>query len=339
MEKHSQTKGLVILLAAKTAMKEPKRSSALVRRETFASYCFLLPSLIFFLGFVIYPMILCVVTSFFDSTMNRADIFVGMANYKTLFADPIFLGALKNTFVIVIVSVPITCIFSLWVSSAIVDLPEWATSLFRCVFYLPVVTGSVAVTVVWKWMYNNYYGIFNYLGKSLGILDKNINWLGDERFALGCIILILLTTSVGQPMTITAERAKTVDFSEPYANALLGILTNKGSNVKSIEDLNQKGRKIAAKIGSTGYLFAQKHLTNATVTALPDESACVMEVSTGKADGFLYDQLTIYRNWQKNADTTNAVFIPFQDVEPWGVAVSPGRGHFTPLQCGSQRDH
>lgn len=45
--------------------------------------------------------------------MNRADIFVGMANYKTLFADPIFLGALKNTFVIVIVSVPITCIFSL----------------------------------------------------------------------------------------------------------------------------------------------------------------------------------------------------------------------------------
>lgn len=60
----------MILLAAKTAMKEPKRSSALVRRETFASYCFLLPSLIFFLGFVIYPMILCVVTSFFDSTMN-----------------------------------------------------------------------------------------------------------------------------------------------------------------------------------------------------------------------------------------------------------------------------
>ena len=102
-------------MAAKTAMKEPKRSSALVRRETFASYCFLLPSLIFFLGFVIYPMILCLVTSFFDSTMNRADIFIGMANYKTLFADPIFLGALKNTFVIVIVSVPITCIFAVGV--------------------------------------------------------------------------------------------------------------------------------------------------------------------------------------------------------------------------------
>ena len=140
-------------------MKEPKRSSALVRRETFASYCFLLPSLIFFLGFVIYPMILCVVTSFFDSTMNRADIFVGMANYKTLFADPIFLGALKNTFVIVIVSVPITCIFSLWVSSAIVDLPEWATSLFRCVFYLPMVKPGIGALAIFTFInsWNDYF--------------------------------------------------------------------------------------------------------------------------------------------------------------------------------------
>ncbi len=148
-----------------------------------------------------------------------------------------------------------------------------------------------------------------------------------ENISFDGLIPALVTGKVDMvmsSMTITAERAKTVDFSAPYANALLGILTNKESNVKSIEDLNQKGRKIAAKIGSTGYLFAQKHLTNATVTALPDESACVMEVSTGKADGFLYDQLTIYRNWQKNLDTTNAVFIPFQDVEPWGVAVRKG---------------
>ena len=111
-------------MAAKTVkIEEPKRSSALVRQETIASYLFLLPSLIFFLGFVIYPMVLCVVTSFFDSTMNRADVFVGLANYKELFSDPVFIGALKNTFIIVIVSVPVTCAFSLWVSSAIVDLP------------------------------------------------------------------------------------------------------------------------------------------------------------------------------------------------------------------------
>ena len=204
----------MISLAAKTvSIKEPKRSSALVRQETIASYLFLLPSLIFFIGFVIYPMVMCIFTSFFDSCMKRADVFIGLQNYVELFHDSVFLGALRNTLIIVVVSVPITCIFSLWVSYAIVDMPVWATSLFRCVFYLPVVTGSVAVTVVWKWMYNNYYGIFNYLGKSLGLIDKNINWLGDERFALGCIILILLTTSVGQPIVLYVSALGNVDQS------------------------------------------------------------------------------------------------------------------------------
>ena len=191
---------------------EPKMSRALVRQETIAGYLFLLPSLIFFIGFVIYPMVMCIFTSFFDSSMNRADVFIGLQNYVELFHDSVFLGALRNTLIIVVVSVPITCIFSLWVASAIVNMPPWATSLFRVIFYLPVVTGSVAVTVVWKWMFNNYYGIFNYLGKSMGLLDQNINWLGDTRYALACIILILLTTSVGQPIVLyvsalTARRA------------------------------------------------------------------------------------------------------------------------------------
>ena len=178
-------KGAILLAHTAVAKKqsEPKMSRALVRQETIAGYLFLLPSLIFFIGFVIYPMVMCIFTSFFDSSMNRADVFIGLQNYVELFHDSVFLGALRNTLIIVVVSVPITCIFSLWVASAIVNMPPWATSLFRVIFYLPVVTGSVAVTVVWKWMFNNYYGIFNYLGKSMGLLDQNINWLGDTRYA------------------------------------------------------------------------------------------------------------------------------------------------------------
>lgn len=125
-------------------------------------------------------------------------------------------------------------------------------------------------------------------------------------------------------MTITAERAESVDFSNPYANALLALLTNKDSDIKSIDDMNVEGRKIAVKTGSTGYFYAQNNLANAEIIALPDESACVMEVSQGKADGFIYDQLTIYRNWQNNLDTTNAVFIPFQEADLWGIAVQKG---------------
>lgn len=195
----------------RSEVKPSKRSRVLVRKETTAAYVFLLPSLIFFLGFVIFPIILCVWTSFFDSTMNAKDVFIGLANYKELFQDEIFLGALKNTFIIVVVSVPFTCVFSLWVASVIVDLKGWATSLFRIVFYLPVVTGSVAVTVVWKWMFNNYYGIFNYLGNKMGLIDQNINWLGDSKYALGCIILILLTTSVGQPIVLYVSALGNVD--------------------------------------------------------------------------------------------------------------------------------
>ena len=190
-------------------------SRALVRRETVSGYLFLLPSLFFFVTFVIYPMLMCIYTSFFDSNMgkNTVDVFIGLDNYKELFQDKIFLGALRNTCVIVLVSVPTVCAFSLWVASAIYDMHPAMTSLFRCVFYLPVVTGSVAVTVVWKWMYNNYYGIFNYLLKGVGVIDKNINWLGDPRFALGCIILILFTTSVGQPIVLYVSALGNVDQS------------------------------------------------------------------------------------------------------------------------------
>lgn len=200
------------------------RSKVLVRRETRSAYLFLLPNMIFFVGFVVIPMILCIYTSFFDSTMGNdtKDVFIGFDNYVELWKDQIFLRALKNTFVIVLVSVPVVCVFSLWVSSAIYKLRGSILSTFRCIFYLPVVTGSVAVTVVWKWMFNNYYGIFNYVGKGVGLIDKNINWLGDERFALWCIILILFTTSIGQPIVLYVSALGNVDTSLVEASEVDG---------------------------------------------------------------------------------------------------------------------
>ena len=189
------------------------KSRRLMIRETTTSYLFLTPFLLFFVLFVIYPMFMCVYTSFFDSTMGKDDVFIGFQNYVKLSEDPIFWKALWNTLIIVFVSVPVTCAFSLWVANVISKMHVAATSLFRCIFYLPVVTGSVAVTMVWKWMFNNYYGIFNYLGTELGLIDKNINWLGDPKYALGCIILILLTTSVGQPIVLYVSALDNVDKS------------------------------------------------------------------------------------------------------------------------------
>ena len=191
-----------------------KTTRRLVLQENIAAYLFLLPFLIFFVGFVLYPMFMCVYTSFFDANMGKEDVFIGFANYQELMNDPIFWTALRNTMVIVLVSVPVTCAFSLWVANIISKMNVAATSAFRCIFYLPVVTGSVAVTVVWKWMLSKFGGILNYLGNNMmGLYDKNIDFLGDSEYALWCIILILLTTSVGQPIVLYVSALDNVDKS------------------------------------------------------------------------------------------------------------------------------
>lgn len=192
------------------------RSHALQRRENIVSYLFLLPALLFFACFVVVPMVMGVVTSLFNYTMKSPvspDTFVGLQNYVTLFQDKVFLRALSNTFMLVLVAVPAVTLFSLWVGSTIYQLRSGVRSFFRCVFYLPVVTGTVAVVVVWRWMFDAYNGIFNYVLKSMGAIDQNIIWLGDKRFAMWCIILILFTTSVGQPIVLYVAALGNVDNS------------------------------------------------------------------------------------------------------------------------------
>lgn len=189
-----------------------KAQRAKRRRENLTGYLFMGPSLLFFVGFVIFPMAMCLVTSFFNYTMTDFT-FIGLSNYAELVGDPIFHKALINTIIIVVVSVPVTCAFSLWVASLIHDMRELHTSFYRIVFYLPVVTGSVAVTVVWKWIFNNYYGILNYVLKSFDLIGRNMNWLGLPDTALWCIITILLTTSVGQPIVLYVSALSNIDPS------------------------------------------------------------------------------------------------------------------------------
>ncbi len=183
-------------------------SRALVRRETISAYIFLLPSLLFFLLFVVAPMFICVFYSLFDYGLGGLGDFVGLDNYIRLFQDPIFHKGLINTIIIVVVAVPTVTAFSLWVSSAIYRMHAFPRSFFRCVFYLPVVTGSVAITVVWKWILDPYNGILNQL-----IGTDGYNWLGESRTALACIIVILFTTSIGQPIVLYTAALGNVDAS------------------------------------------------------------------------------------------------------------------------------
>ena len=200
--------------AAGRKPKKPKQSStsgmsrALVRRETFSAYMFLLPSLVFFVLFVVIPMFICVFYSLFNYSLGGINGFVGLDNYIRLFQDPVFHRGLINTIIIVVVAVPTVTAFSLWVGSAIYKMKAVSRSFFRCVFYLPVVTGSVAITVVWKWILDPYNGILNQL-----IGTDGYNWLGESRTALACIILILFTTSIGQPIVLYVAALGNVDNS------------------------------------------------------------------------------------------------------------------------------
>ena len=156
--------------------------------------------------------------------------------------------------------------------------------------------------------------------------DLTIENVGFDGL-IPCLIPSLQTGKadcVMSSITITPEREEEVDFTDPYAMAQLAILANADSGIESADDLDQESRTVAVKTGSTGDVYATKNLTEAEIVRLADESACVTEVSQGRADGFLYDQLTIYRNQKANPDTTVAVYIPFQDPEAWGIAVESG---------------
>ena len=124
-------------------------------------------------------------------------------------------------------------------------------------------------------------------------------------------------------MTATAERAQSIDFSEPYISTGLSLLLKKDSTAKGIADLDREGVKVAVKKGTTGHIFATNNLKKAQVLVLDKESAAVLEVSQGKADAFIYDQMSVYQNWQRNKETTQAILEPFQK-ESWAVGIRKG---------------
>lgn len=124
-------------------------------------------------------------------------------------------------------------------------------------------------------------------------------------------------------MTATAERAQSIDFSEPYLKTGLCLLVGARSKIRSIPDADQPGQTIAVVKGTTGHAYAAQHIRNAQVIVLDAESACVLEVVQGKASAFIYDQISTYENWRKNRDTTRALLVPFQQ-ESWAIGIRKG---------------
>lgn len=124
-------------------------------------------------------------------------------------------------------------------------------------------------------------------------------------------------------MTATEERAQSIDFSDRYLHTELALLVPKDSDVSSVADLNVAGRVVAVKLGTTGHVYATAHLSNATVRVLQKENACVLEVTQGKADAFLYDQLSVFQSARRHPESTRAILDSFQR-ESWAIGLQKG---------------
>ena len=155
-----------------------------------------------------------------------------------------------------------------------------------------------------------------YLGKEVEIRNLPFDGL-IPALKTGKINLIISS------MTATLERAQSIDFSEPYAKTGLCLLVGKNSNIQSMQDLDQHGKTVATKLGTTGHSYAASKIKQARVRVLEQEDACVLEVVQGKADGFIYDQMSTFKNWQRNRDTTRPLLKPFQE-ESWSIGVRKG---------------
>jgi polar amino acid transport system substrate-binding protein len=157
------------------------------------------------------------------------------------------------------------------------------------------------------------------LGKHLGrdVVIENVAFDGLipalKTGKIDCII---------SSLTATPERARAIAFSEPYLKTGLAILVGVHSPVHSAAELDVAGRPIAVKKGTTGHQYAAT-LKQARVLVLDKESAAVMEVAQGKADAFLYDSLSVFRNQRRHPDTTRAVLQPFRE-ETWAIGLRPG---------------
>ena len=126
-------------------------------------------------------------------------------------------------------------------------------------------------------------------------------------------------------MTITAKRAESIDFSDPYVHMGICLLVNAGSDVRKSEDLNRPERKIVVKNGTTGFFYAQEHLPNAQLLQVSEAGACVLEVVQGKADAFIYDQFSVFQYQRQNPRSTRAVLDPLRK-EDWGIGIRQGNG-------------
>lgn len=128
--------------------------------------------------------------NFFQNIVNA----YGFDNFVKIFNDPNFYLAVRNTFIFVIGVVPVSIVLSLAIALLLNQI-KWLSSFFRTVYFLPFVTSTVAISLVWSWIYHTRFGLMNYFLGFLGI--DPIAWLTDPKYAMLAVVIMAIWKSLG----------------------------------------------------------------------------------------------------------------------------------------------
>lgn len=164
-----------------------------------APYIFLFPTILIFLIFMIYPVLRSFYLSFFELSKGEY-VFNALKNYKLLFLDPVFFKALGNTFIYLIIQVPIMIFLALIIAVSLEGGDLKFKGFFRTSIFLPTVTALVAYALVFKVLFNSDYGLINKVINVLG--GDSISWFYSEWPSRFTIITSITWRWVGYNMII-----------------------------------------------------------------------------------------------------------------------------------------
>lgn len=200
--------------------KAPKQKmSPWKKKDWIAAYLFIAPVTLGLIVFYIWPFIQNFWFSFNDVNKFNIATFNGIENYKQLIADDEVWHTFGNTLKYVIITVPIGLFLSI-VIAALMNAKIKGKSIYRTLYFLPSVTMSAAVAMVWKWIYNEQMGILNEGIRALG--GSGHGWLTDPKTSLFMIMLVGLWMSVGYNMIILLAGMQGISNSYYEAAALDG---------------------------------------------------------------------------------------------------------------------
>jgi len=177
---------------------------------------FVILSIVFGIIDYFFPTIFSFVFSFFKYNGITKPVFIGLANYGHLLKDNVFWISLKNNFLYVLFVVPITTIISLLVAVGLNRKVKIIIPILRTIYLLPLVTSSIAISLVWMWIYNGNFGLLNQILSTFNI--QGPNWLLNSSTSLLSIAVVNIWASIGYYSTIFLSGLQSIP-SEYYEAA------------------------------------------------------------------------------------------------------------------------